>query len=314
MPAKIFESDDEQTDQRQLEGDPDRGEEEEEGEERGGGRGGEEDEGRGVVEEGERGGEGRENEERKKTREGGQRRESRREEEEEDGEKEKAVHQKSQKQATTKEVVEEGDEEEEEEEEDEGEGEGEEKGETRSKDSRYTGTGLGSLLHINDTSFQNHGSLHLDLGLPVSSLLSPLPDEETTPSLARWAEKNASDLDTPTTPLSLDEYLTLCRSHLKLSEADVRFNAGVYRMVEESGEKGVNEAELKDRKQRQLTSSSQSSATSSSNTSSSSSATSSSTSSSTTTTSSSHLSHHLSISDHIQCLLNFEMVRSKIVF
>jgi hypothetical protein len=124
------------------------------------------------------------------------------------------------------------------EEEDEDEGEGEK---CTSRDVRYSGTGVSSLLRVGDNSTQNHGTLTLDLNLPWSSLLDPLPDEVTPPSLVTWAEETPPDSDTP---LSLDAYLSMCREHLSMSDGEACFNGEMYRCVEAGGERGRREEEL----------------------------------------------------------------------
>ena len=153
----------------------------------------------------------------------------------------------------------------------EGEEEDEDEGEKCTpRDARYSGTGVSSLLRVGDNSTQNHGTLTLDLNFPWSSLLDPLPDEVTPPSLATWAEETPPDSDTP---LSLDAYLSLCREHLNMSDGEACFNGQVYKCVEKGGERGRREEELQSLLPPLPPSSG------------------------------------LSLTDHIQCLLNFETVR-----
>ena len=153
----------------------------------------------------------------------------------------------------------------------EGEEEDEDEGEKCTpRDARYSGTGVSSLLRVGDNSTQNHGALTLDLNFPWSSLLDPLPDEVTPPSLATWAEETPPDSDTP---LSLDAYLSLCREHLNMSDGEACFNGQVYKCVEKGGERGRREEELQSLLPPLPPSSG------------------------------------LSLTDHIQCLLNFETVR-----
>ena len=154
----------------------------------------------------------------------------------------------------------------------EGEDEEEEEEEGEKSTSKYSGAGVGSLLRVGDNSVQNHGSLTFDLSLPWSSLLDPLPDELAPPSLARLAEEAPPTLDTP---LSLETYLGLCRQHLRMSGEETDFNTVVYRCVEGGGERGREEGEMGG------------------------------------LLPSLPPSSRLSLSDHIQCLLNFEMVRGK---
>ena len=124
---------------------------------------------------------------------------------------------------------------------------------------------------MGEYSTQNHGSLTFDLDLPWFSLLDPLPDETPPASLARWAEETPPGSDTPKSPLSLDAYLNLCRDQLGMSEREVSFNSQLYHLVEEGGERGRGEEELRSLLPLPPSSS-------------------------------------LSLADHIQCLLNFEMV------
>ena len=128
---------------------------------------------------------------------------------------------------------------------------------------------MGALLHITEISAQNHGSLTLDLSLPWSSLLDPLPEEETPPT--GWDE--APPIAATPTSLSLDAYLDLCGHHLRMSESELKLNSEIYRVIEEKGERGVGEAEIRGCGLLKP-----------------------------------HPFGGLSLADHVQCLLNFEMV------
>ena len=144
------------------------------------------------------------------------------------------------------------------------------------KGSRCTGSGLSSLLQVSENSTQNHSSLKLDLDVPWPSLVSPLPDENPPPSFASWYSSQTPGLHDEEgkkdRSLSLADYLLICRQHLLMSECDLQFSRAVYEVVEQQGERGVRLGDL--REDDTLRS----------------------------------LPHSLSLDDHIQCLLNFEMV------
>ena len=170
------------------------------------------------------------------------------------------------------------------EEEREGEGEGESggreegEGEERPsslvmKVSRYSGTGLGSLLRLCENSIQNHGSVKLDLDIPWAALISPLPEEHPPPSLACW--KIHPDGETANSPpLSITDYLSLCRQHLQMTEPDLQFSRAVYEVIEQCEERGVSVTGLRGH------------------------------------TALRALPHSLCLDDHLQSLLNFDMVCS----
>ena len=113
-----------------------------------------------------------------------------------------------------------------------------------SRGSRHPRTGMGTLLQITDNSTQNHGSLTLDLNLPWATLLDPLPEEQAPPTSADWAE--ATPTDTPTA-LLLPEYLALCRQHLSMSESELSFQTDLYGVIEERRDRGISWAELSGR-------------------------------------------------------------------
>ena len=172
----------------------------------------------------------------------------------------------------------------------EGEGEvegGEEEEEDKEQSSskrdshRFTGMGLSHLLQVDENSTQNHGSVTLDLDTPWLRLVSPLPGETPPPSLDSWNNSWASpnDGETSLPPLSLADYLHVCRLHLNMTEADVHYGRLVYGAIEERGERGVRKGELQEHEAL-----------------------------------SSSLPHTLSLSDHVQQLLNFEMVSTSISF
>ena len=146
------------------------------------------------------------------------------------------------------------------------------------KGSRFSGLGLGSLLRVSETSTQNHGSLKLGLDVPWSSLLSPLPNEAPPTSLASWVASGVNDRETSADPpLSLTEYLQLCKRHLHMSEADQQYSGAVYGVIETQGDGGITKGELREHE----------------------------------TLSPIPTNNHLTLDDHIQSLLNFEMVNSE---
>ena len=127
---------------------------------------------------------------------------------------------------------------------------------------------------MNENSIQNHGSVKLDLDIPWARLISPLPDEAPPPSLASWNTSPPSpDRETALPSLTLNTYLDMCRHHSIMTEHDLQFNRAVYEMIQRSGEKGVSVGTLRGH-------------------------------------SSLHqMVHTLPLEEHIQWLLNFDMVR-----
>ena len=103
--------------------------------------------------------------------------------------------------------------------------------------SRFTGTGLNTLLRMDETAVQNHGSLSLDLPLSSIGLIAPLAEEEPQPELKRWY--SADPDPTPSIPLSLDEYLGMCERHLQMGLADVRFARWLYEEIAGQGVRGA---------------------------------------------------------------------------
>ena len=143
---------------------------------------------------------------------------------------------------------EEGEEEKMEAEEEGGEGERD----TASSSGKYSGLGLGSLLRVSEYSSQNHGSVTVDLNVPWSRLLSPLPHESPPPSLARWAESQTPSDDeegfslAPSPLLSLEHYLQICERHMSMSEADRWYSSAVYHAIDQRGERGISEEGLRE--------------------------------------------------------------------
>lgn len=171
----------------------------------------------------------------------------------------------------------EGDEEEGDEEGERGEGEG---GVSQSgvTTSRFAGSGLSTLLRVDENAVQNHGSMEVDLTLPCAALLSPLPDEQPPPELASWsASWRDTDSSFPS-PLSLEEYLNICWQHLNMAEEDQAFARALYEVVFQHGVRGVTVEALREHSSLVA------------------------------------LSSSCSLEDHVQGLLNFEMVWCSIEF
>ena len=139
--------------------------------------------------------------------------------------------------------------------------------------SRVAGTGLSTLLQVDETAVLRHGSVVIELGLNCAKLLDPLPEEGTEAMKARW-HRFKNDSDTVGEPLSLEAYLSICETHLRFSEADVEFARMLYEVVDGSGERGVPMAKLRS-----------------------------------SLILSSYGHHMFGLEDHIQSLLNFQMVR-----
>ena len=157
-------------------------------------------------------------------------------------------------------------------------GDGEEREDVADKEMASTsvkgsGLGLGSLLQVSENSTQNHGSITLHLDVPWSSQLSPLPHESPPPLLTSWANSQAPT-DPTSPPLSLDIYLQLCEKHLSMGEADLQFNRAVYITIDQRGDRGMGGEELRGALPPLPPSP----------------------------------NSHLTFDDHLQCLLNFEMV------
>ena len=136
--------------------------------------------------------------------------------------------------------------------------------------SRFTGTGLSALLQVNESAVLRHVSVDIEVGLNWAKLLDPLPEEELEKRKHNFTSDNTDDHDVD--PLSLDEYLKICETHLQFSEADLDFVRVLYEVVDASGERGVPLVELQ------------------------------------TSPILNSFDHVLSVQDHIQSLLNFRMV------
>ena len=136
--------------------------------------------------------------------------------------------------------------------------------------SRFTGTGLSALLQVNENAVLRHGSVDIEVGLNWAKLLDPLPEEELNTRHFDSDDTIADDED----PLSLDEYLNICETHLGFSESDLDFVRVLYEVVHASGERGVPLVELQ------------------------------------TSPILNSFDHVVSVQDHIQSLLNFRMVNS----
>ena len=161
-------------------------------------------------------------------------------------------------------------------EEEEGDDEGEREGGGISQSgvttSRFAGSGLSTLLRVDENAVQNHGSMEVDLTLPCAALLSPLPEEQPPPELASWsASWTDTDASFPS-PLSLEEYLNICWHHLSMAEADLAYARALYRVVLLHGARGVAVEALRGHSSLVA------------------------------------LSPFCSVEEHVQCLLNFEMV------
>ena len=139
---------------------------------------------------------------------------------------------------------------------------------------RFTGTGLSALLQVNETAVLRHGSVDIDIGLNWAKLLDPLPEEELTERKHNFTSDITDDV---VDPLSLDEYLKICEAHLKFSESDLDFVRVLYEVVHASGGRGVPLVELQ------------------------------------TSPILNSFDHVLSVPDHIQSLLNFQMVNRRMV-
>lgn len=135
---------------------------------------------------------------------------------------------------------------------------------------RFAGTGLSALLQVNESAVLRHGSVDIDIGLNWAKLLDPLPEEELTERKHSFTSDITDDV---IDPLSLDEYLKICETHLGFSESDLDFVRVLYEVVDASGERGVPLVELQ------------------------------------TSPILNSFDHVLSVQDHIQSLLNFRMVR-----
>ena len=144
--------------------------------------------------------------------------------------------------------------------------------------SRLVGTGLSTLLQMDDAAILRHGCVDIELGLNCAKLLDPLPEEELQVTEARrYRFKNDSDIVGD--PLSLDAYLSTCETHLGFSEADVEFARMLYEVVDGGGERGVPMARLQS-----------------------------------SLILSSYGHHVFGLEDHIQSLLNFQMVCYHVCF
>ena len=139
--------------------------------------------------------------------------------------------------------------------------------------SRFTGTGLSALLQVNESAVLRHGSVEIEVGLNWAKHLDPLPEEELEKHRFNWKDIDDVVVD----PLSLDEYVNICETHLQFSEADLDFVRVLYEIVDASGERGVPLVELQ------------------------------------TSPILSNFDHVLSVQDHIQSLLNFRMVFTKML-
>ena len=135
---------------------------------------------------------------------------------------------------------------------------------------RFAGTGLSALLQVNESAVLRHGSVDIDIGLNWAKLLDPLPDENLK---TRHFNSDVTVDDDVVDPMSLDEYLKICETHLGYSEADLDFVKVLYEVVHAGGERGVPLVELQ------------------------------------TSPILNSFDHVLSVQDHIQSLLNFQMVK-----
>ena len=135
---------------------------------------------------------------------------------------------------------------------------------------RFAGTGLSALLQVNETAVLRHGSVDIDIGLNWAKLLDPLPDENLK---TRHFNSDVTVDDDVVDPMSLEEYLKICETHLQFSESDLDFVRVLYELVHASGERGVPLVELQ------------------------------------TSPILNSFDHVLSVPDHIQSLLNFQMVK-----
>ena len=135
---------------------------------------------------------------------------------------------------------------------------------------RFAGTGLSALLQVNESAVLRHGSVDIDIGLNWAKLLDPLPDENLK---TRHFNSDVTVDDDVVDPMSLDEYLKICETHLGYSEADLDFVKVLYEVVHAGGERGVPLVELQ------------------------------------TSPILNSFDHVLSVQDHMQSLLNFQMVK-----
>ena len=144
----------------------------------------------------------------------------------------------------------------------------------KKKKYQYTSVKLSRLLHVDESATQNHCTMEMDLSLPVSSLLSPLPHEQPHPLLDSWySSRTYTDRHMAScAPPSLADYLEICKNHLMMSAADVAYNHALYEAIVCAQDTGIVEDTLGSHPSLAAMSSS------------------------------------LSLQDHIQCLLNFEMV------
>ena len=134
---------------------------------------------------------------------------------------------------------------------------------------RFAGTGLSALLQVNESAVLRHGSVDIEVGLNWAKLLDPLPEE----NLKTKHFNSDVTVDDDVDPLSLDEYVNICETHLQFSEADLDFVRVLYEVVHASGERGVPLVELQ------------------------------------TSPILNSFDHVLGVPDHIQSLLNFQMVK-----
>ena len=138
------------------------------------------------------------------------------------------------------------------------------------------GGGLRVLFQVG-AGLMNYGYLEVEPSLNIGSLL------ETEEALSlTWSEKGSESRDEVALKtsasdgiLSLQGFLNICKDHLNYSEADVHFSKKLYEVIHSHGDNGVPRSSVKSHPELCF------------------------------------LDHELSLEQHIQALLNMEMVRRK---